>query len=120
MRRLRGRAPGGAGPAGGVHGRGGAGAGYAELNETHLEFHVALVGLAGSPRLVHTARALVAELKVVLAQIDRAERNAHDQADSHEAIVALLEAGRVDDGLVAIDEHLRDAERDILHALGAT
>lgn len=96
------------------------GAGYAELNETHLEFHVALVGLAGSPRLVHTARALVAELKVVLAQIDRAERNAHDQADSHEAIVALLEAGRVEDGLVAIDEHLRDAERDILHALGAT
>ncbi|MDT9592817.1 GntR family transcriptional regulator [Nocardioides zeae] len=94
------------------------GATYAELNETHLAVHVSLVGLAGSPRLVHMARSLVAELKLVLAQIDRAERNAHDQADTHGALVALLDAGRVEEAAHEIEHHLAAAEQDILRALG--
>lgn len=94
------------------------GASYAALNEAHLAIHVSLVGLAGSPRLVAMARSLVAELRLVLAQIDRTERNAHDQADSHGALLGLLDAGRIGDADEEIAHHLEAAERDILRALG--
>ena len=60
-------------------------ASYQELNERHLAFHVSLVGLTGSPRLVAMQENLVTELKLALAQVDRIRRNAHDQADSHAA-----------------------------------
>ena len=69
-------------------------ASYQELNERHLAFHVSLVGLTGSPRLVAMQENLVVELKLALAQVDRIRRNAHDQADSHAALVRLLERRR--------------------------
>lgn len=97
------------------------GASYEVLNERHLSFHVALVGLCGSPRLVQMAEALMDELKVALAQVDRLNRNAHDQADSHAALVALLEAGRIEgpEGASAfLDRHIADAEVEIVGALG--
>ena len=67
---------------------------YQELNARHLDFHLSLVGLTGSPRLVSMQENLVLELKLALAQVDRIRRNAHDQADSHAALVRLLEARR--------------------------
>ena len=77
----------------------GAEASYQELNERHLAFHVSLVGLTGSPRLVAMQENLVVELKLALAQVDRIRRNAHDQADSHAALVRLLERDDIDGGV---------------------
>lgn len=91
---------------------------YRELNERHLAFHVSLVGLTGSPRLVATANALVVELKLALAQVERIRRNAHDEADTHTALVALLDAGRVEQASDYLQAHLADAERSIIGALG--
>lgn len=93
------------------------GASYQLLNERHLAVHSALVGLTGSPRLVAMGQALNAELKVTLAQIDRIRRNAHDQADSHTALVDLLERGEVESACRALDQHLADAELAIADAL---
>ncbi len=95
-----------------------AGAGYQLLNERHLAFHISLVALAGSPRLVAMAEALMAELKVALAQIDRIKRNAHDQADSHRLLLDLLESGDLEAVVAEHERHLADAEVDILAALG--
>lgn len=94
-----------------------AGASYQELNERHLAFHVSLVGLTGSPRLVHMAESLVAELKVALAQVERIRRNAHDEAENHTALVLLLEADDIDGAYAFLRQHLVDAEDDILDAL---
>ncbi len=97
------------------------GAGYQELNERHLAFHVSLVALAGSARLVAMAEALMSELKLALAQVDRIRRNTHDQAESHAALVDLLEADRLEgpDGAAAfLCAHLADAEVQIIAALG--
>ena len=58
------------------------------------------------------------ELKLALAQVDRMRRNAHDQADTHAALVRLLEAGDADAAYEFLVEHLADAERDIVEALG--
>jgi DNA-binding GntR family transcriptional regulator len=93
-------------------------ASYQELNERHLDFHVSLVGLTGSPRLVAMQQNLVLELKLALAQVDRMSRNAHDQADTHAALVRLLEEDRLDAAYDFLVVHLEDAERDIVEALG--
>ncbi len=91
---------------------------YQALNAVHLDFHVSLVGLSGSPRLVAMADNLVVELKLALAQVERIARNAHDQADSHVALVQLLEDDDVDGALAFLKTHLEDAEHEIIDALG--
>lgn len=95
-----------------------AGASYQELNERHVAFHVSLVGLTGSPRLVAMAESLMVELRLALAQVDRIRRNAHDQADSHTALVRLLERGDLPGATDFLEQHLADAEASILDALG--
>lgn len=95
-------------------------AGYPELNERHLDFHVSLVELTGSPRLVAMERGLVRELRLALAQVERIRRNAHDQADTHEELMALLEAEDLDAAHAFLVRHLADAEEAILAALELT
>jgi DNA-binding GntR family transcriptional regulator len=92
-------------------------ASYQELNERHLAFHVSLVGLTGSPRLVAMQENLVVELKLALAQVDRVRRNAHDMADSHAALVRLLDDGDIDGAHAFLVDHLADAEDQIIEAL---
>lgn len=92
-------------------------ASYQDLNARHLAFHVSLVGLTGSERLVAMAEALAVELRLALAQVERIRRNAHDQADSHAALLRLLEDGDIDGASVFLDRHLTDAEAEIIEAL---
>jgi DNA-binding GntR family transcriptional regulator len=93
-------------------------ASYESLNALHLAFHVSLVGLTGSPRLVAMATSLVLELRLALAQVERLKRNAHDEADSHTALVRLLDDDDVDGALVFLEAHLASAEEEIVAALG--
>ena len=93
------------------------GASYQQLNDKHLAIHRSLVGLLDSPRLVATAEALSAELRLALAQIDRIRRNAHDQAGSHGRLLRLLERGDIDAAVTDIEHHLEEAEKAILQAL---
>jgi DNA-binding GntR family transcriptional regulator len=93
------------------------GAAYQELNERHLAFHVSLVGLTGSPRLVSMQENLVLELKLALAQVDRIRRNAHHQARSHATLVRLLEQGDVEGAHAFLVRHLADAQDSIIAAL---
>jgi DNA-binding GntR family transcriptional regulator len=60
---------------------------------------------------------LVVELKLALAQVDRIRRNAHDQADSHAALVRLLERGELDAAYAFLVQHLADAQDEIIEAL---
>jgi DNA-binding GntR family transcriptional regulator len=95
-------------------------ASYQELNERHLAFHVSLVGLTGSPRLVAMQEQLAVELKLALAQVERIRRNAHDQADSHAALVRLLERDDLDAAYAFLVRHLADAQDEIIEALDLT
>jgi DNA-binding GntR family transcriptional regulator len=92
------------------------GAAYQELNERHLALHISFVGLTESPRVVAMAEALMGELKVALAQIDRIRRNAHDQAGSHRDLVALMESGNTQATVEALEQHPADAETAITEA----
>ena len=93
------------------------GASYQVLNERHLAFHLSLVALAGSPRLEAMAVSLYAELRLALAQVDRARQNAPDQAGSHTLLVELLESGDVAATVAELERHLAGAEVAILERL---
>jgi DNA-binding GntR family transcriptional regulator len=95
-----------------------AGASYEELNRRHLTIHLTLVGLTGSPRLLAMAAALHAELRLALAQVERARRNASDQVAAHQLLVDLLEAGQVAQAEAELARHLADGEAAILERLG--
>ena len=90
---------------------------YQELNERHLAIHLSLVGLTGSPRLVAMADALNAELRLALAQVDRARQNAHAQVGSHTHLLRLLENGEIDAAAADLAEHLASAEVAIIDRL---
>jgi DNA-binding GntR family transcriptional regulator len=92
-------------------------ASYQELNQRHLAIHLSLVGLTGSPRLVSMAESIVAELRLVLAQIDRVRRNARDQAGSHHHLLDLLESGDTDAAVAELSRHLHGAEDAIIERL---
>jgi DNA-binding GntR family transcriptional regulator len=93
-------------------------ASYEELNRRHLAIHLTFVALTGSPRLVAMAAALHAELRLALAQVERASRNASDQVAAHALLVDLLEAGRAEDAEMELERHLADGEAAILERLG--
>ncbi len=96
------------------------GASYHTLNERHLAFHLAFVQLLGSPRLDAMAETLYAELRLALAQVDRVRRNAHDQAESHEPLVRLLEDDDLDGAYEFLRRHIDDAAEEIVEALALT
>lgn len=95
-------------------------ASYQLLNERHLAFHLSLVALVGSPRLEAMATSLCAELRLALAQVDRARQNAPDQAGSHALLVRLLESGDVDATVAELQDHLAGAEVAIIDRLHLT
>ncbi len=93
-------------------------ASYEELTRRHLAIHLSLVGLTESPRLVAMATALTAELRLVLAQVDRVRRNAADQAGAHQHLVDLVASGDEAAALAELEAHLAGAESAILDRLG--
>ncbi|MGH3448386.1 MAG: GntR family transcriptional regulator [Nocardioidaceae bacterium] len=89
----------------------------ATLTEAHLQIHRALVGLAGSERLLAAADAWSAEIRLALAHLDRTRRNLNEQVADHRKLVGLLEAGQDAAALEELDHHLAAAETSLLAAI---
>lgn len=89
----------------------------AEFTAAHLDIHRALSALTGSGRLVAVAESLHAEVRLVLAHVDRARGNATAQVHSHADLLALLEAGDPDAVAGELADHLAGAEQSMLEAI---
>ena len=90
-----------------------------EFTAKHLEFHLSLVALTGSARLIAQAESLYAEVRLALAHVDRIRRNQVDQIKSHRLLVRMLEQGRIDDTVVELERHIEDGAASMLAAIGA-
>jgi DNA-binding GntR family transcriptional regulator len=90
----------------------------ASLTEAHLQIHRALVGLSGSDRLLAAGDALISEIRLGLAHLDRTRANLRQQVAEHAYLVELLEAGQVDDAIDELARHLDAAETSLLDATG--
>jgi DNA-binding GntR family transcriptional regulator len=89
----------------------------AALTEAHLRIHQAMVGLTGSARLVATADAYGAELRLGLAHLDRVRGNILEQVDDHRRLVRLLEDGDIEAAAAELDRHLAAAEFSLHSAI---
>jgi DNA-binding GntR family transcriptional regulator len=89
----------------------------AEFTAAHLAIHRALSALTGSERLVAVAESLHAEVRLALAHVDRARRNATEQVHSHADLLSLLERSELDAAADELAEHLGGAEASMLEAV---
>lgn len=96
----------------------GTGATSHELTAAHLEIHRALTGLTESPRLIAMAESLYAEIRLALASVDRARRNAREQAHAHGDLLQLLESGDLAEAEITLAAHLAGAERSLVESVG--
>ncbi len=83
----------------------------------HLQFHLSLVCLTESPRLVAQAEALYAEVRLALARVDRLRRNYAEQVEAHRLLVRMLEQGRIEETVTELERHIEDGARSMLAAL---
>lgn len=75
----------------------------------HLEFHTSLVALLGNTRLVASADVLTGDLRLALASVERARRNARSQVADHRRLLTLMRAGDEAGALAELEDHLRAA-----------
>jgi DNA-binding GntR family transcriptional regulator len=102
---------------------------YSELRESdiptavftsaHLAVHRAFTGLTGSSRLVALADSLHAEVRLALAEVDRARGNAAEQVHSHSQLLDLLEAGDLEAASDELAAHLLEAEESMIEVVRA-
>ncbi len=90
----------------------------AEFTAAHLEIHRALAGLTGSSRLVAAVEVLHSEVRLALAEVDRARGNAAEQVHSHSLLLELMESGQLDAAAEELTEHLADAEDSMIDEVG--
>lgn len=89
-----------------------------DITAAHLAIHRALAGLTGSARLVAMSESLYAEIRLALAQVDRAKRNLREQLHSHGALLELLEAGDLAAAREELEHHLEGAAASMIGSLG--
>ncbi len=80
-----------------------------EQTHAHLEFHTSLVALLGNTRLVAQADTLTGDLRLALASVERARRNARSQVADHRRLLTLMRSGDEAAALDELDRHLRGA-----------
>jgi DNA-binding GntR family transcriptional regulator len=85
-----------------------------EFTAAHLEIHRAFTALSGSARLVAFAESLHAEVRLALAEVDRARGNAAEQVHSHAHLLDLMEAGDLDAAAAELTAHLGEAEESMV------
>ena len=80
-----------------------------QQTHAHLEFHTSLVALLGNARLVAQADALTGDLRLALASVERARRNARSQVADHRRLLTLMRSGDEAAAVAELERHLRAA-----------
>jgi DNA-binding GntR family transcriptional regulator len=89
-----------------------------DINAAHLAIHRALTALTGSARLVAMSESLYAEIRLALAQVDRAKRNLREQLHTHGTLLELLESGDLAAARHELEHHLDGAAASMIGSLG--
>lgn len=89
---------------------------WVAVGTTNMAFHLAIVSLADSPRLLRTYRNLAAELRLAFLKIDDPELLHRPFVERNDEIVRQVEAGDRAAAVAALDRYLADSERIVLAA----
>lgn len=89
------------------------GADPVEATHAHLVFHTSLAALLGNSRIVASADALTADLRLALASVERQRRNARQQVADHRRLLTLMRSGDAAAALTELERHLAAARLSV-------
>jgi DNA-binding GntR family transcriptional regulator len=87
--------------------------GWQSVLDADRDFHVALVTLAGSPRLLAGYERLESEIQRCMSVTTRAHRDPDALYDQHAELLGYIEERRYEEFKAALGRHLAAAERNI-------
>ncbi|MDL2410314.1 GntR family transcriptional regulator [Rhizobium calliandrae] len=90
---------------------------WTQVGTTNMEFHRAMVELCDSPRLSSVFDLLLAELRLVFAQLEDGAHLHEPYVELNEALVRSLEAGDVESAVSQLEAYLLKSERAVLAAI---
>jgi DNA-binding GntR family transcriptional regulator len=80
----------------------------------HVDFHAALVALTGSMRLAETERAMMQDLQLAIASIDKSSDDLPKEVEKHRELRRLFMERRVDEAIRALEADLEHAKAFVL------
>jgi DNA-binding GntR family transcriptional regulator len=89
---------------------------WSSVVDADLGFHRALAQATGSPRLERLYLSLSGEIRLCIAQLRPAWSSPAEMAAEHRALLDVIEAGDVDDGIARMTAHLERAVHDLTPA----
>jgi DNA-binding GntR family transcriptional regulator len=84
-----------------------------EVVEADMDFHMALVDAAGSPRLARVYESLQAEIRLCMVQLKPVYDDARNVAAEHRDLLEAIASGPKRTAVRLMDEHLEIAVRDL-------
>ncbi len=82
--------------------------------DAHVEFHSVMVGLIGSKRLVVTERALMRDLQLIIASIDKKRDDLSSEVSKHHRLTQMLLDRKLDAAIEWIDNDLALAKQFVI------
>lgn len=87
------------------------------IADAHIRFHAALVGLTGSLRLMETEEAVMNDLQLVIASIDKKRDDIDREISKHKALTRLLLEGKRAEAIQWICDDLSLAKSFVITAM---
>ncbi|MEE6263849.1 GntR family transcriptional regulator [Plantactinospora sonchi] len=89
-----------------------------DVGTANMQFHQAIAGLAGSPRVEEIMRQTLAEIRLAFHVMAAPQTFHQPYLDRHRELLRLIRSGDVERAHEVLDDYLRTAERQLVEAYG--
>ncbi|MDG4786794.1 GntR family transcriptional regulator [Micromonospora sp. WMMD1102] len=87
-----------------------------DVGTANMQFHQAIAGLAGSPRIEEIMRQALAEIRLAFHVMAAPQTFHQPYLVRHRELLALIRGGEVERAHAVLDDYLRTAERQLVEA----
>ncbi|WP_199853277.1 MULTISPECIES: GntR family transcriptional regulator [unclassified Plantactinospora] len=87
-----------------------------DVGTANMQFHQAIAGLAGSPRIEEIMRQALAEIRLAFHVMAAPQTFHQPYLDRHRELLELIRGGEVERAHAVLDDYLRTAERQLVDA----
>jgi DNA-binding GntR family transcriptional regulator len=89
---------------------------WSDVGTANMQFHQAITGLAGSPRIEEIMRQTLAEIRLAFHVMAAPQTFHQPYLDRHRELLELIRTGEIERASAVLDDYLRTAERQLVDA----
>ncbi|WP_422769729.1 GntR family transcriptional regulator [Plantactinospora sp. WMMC1484] len=89
---------------------------WSDVGTANLQFHQAIAGLAGSPRIEEIMRQALAEIRLAFHVMAVPQTFHQPYLDRHRELLELIRGGDLERAQAVLDDYLRTAQRQLIDA----